>query len=109
MARNWEAIAPHGGTLVDRVIRGVLKEAALERAATLRAVRLNPMAVCDLELIATGAFSPLTGFMGRADYEDVLEEMRLSNGLRPPKVNLARVVWMCMECQIESLRYPVGC
>lgn len=81
MAKNWEAIAPHGGTLVDRVIRGVLKEAALERAATLRAVRLNPMAVCDLELMAIGAFSPLTGFMGRADYEGVLEEMRLSNGL----------------------------
>ena len=81
MARNEGAIAPHGGTLVDRVLRGVLKEAALERAAALRKVSLNPTAVSDLELIAIGAFSPLTGFMARADYESVLEDMRLSNGL----------------------------
>lgn len=81
MARNEGAIAPHGGTLVDRVLRGVSKEAALERAAALRKVSLNPTAVSDLELIAIGAFSPLTGFMARADYESVLEDMRLSNGL----------------------------
>lgn len=81
MARKEGAIAPHGGTLVDRVLRGVLKEAALERAAALRKVSLNPTAVSDLELIAIGAFSPLTGFMARADYESVLEDMRLSNGL----------------------------
>ena len=81
MARKEGAIAPHGGTLVDRVLRGVLKEAALERAAALRKVSLNPTAVSDLELIAIGAFSPLTGFMARAEYESVLEDMRLSNGL----------------------------
>ena len=81
MARNERAITPHGGTLVDRVLRGVSKEAALERAAALRKVSLNPTAVSDLELIAIGAFSPLTGFMARADYESVLEDMRLSNGL----------------------------
>ncbi len=81
MARKEGAIAPHGGTLVDRVLRGASKEAALERAAALRKVSLNPTAVSDLELIAIGAFSPLTGFMARADYESVLEDMRLSNGL----------------------------
>ena len=43
-------------------------------------LQLSPRAVCDLELLATGAFSPLRGFMGRADYERVLGEMRLADG-----------------------------
>ena len=43
-------------------------------------VRLSERAVCDLELLATGAFSPLDRFMGQADYRRVLDEMRLSNG-----------------------------
>ena len=81
MVRNGAAIAPHGGTLVDRVLRGVLREAALERAGSLKKVNLTPTAASDLELIAVGAFSPLTGFMTRADYESVVEDMRLSNGL----------------------------
>ncbi len=81
MVRNGETIAPHGGTLVDRVLRGVLREAALERAAALKKVRLTPTAVSDLELIAVGAFSPLTGFLSKADYESVVGDMRLSNGL----------------------------
>ncbi len=81
MARNGVPITPHGGTLVDRVLRGVLREAALERAARLKKVSLSSMAVSDLELIAVGAFSPLTGFMAKDDYESVVEDMRLTNGL----------------------------
>jgi ATP sulfurylase len=81
MVKNGMAIAPHGGTLVDRVVRGVLREAALERAASLKRVSLGPTAVSDLELIAIGAFSPLKGFMSRADYESVVQDMRLSNGV----------------------------
>ena len=72
---------PHGGTLVNRVLRGELRAAMQERAKSLRAVQLSPMAASDLELIAVGAFSPLTGFMGRADYERVVHEMRLASGL----------------------------
>ncbi len=71
----------HGGTLVDRVLHGVLREAALERAQHLPRVELTPMAVSDLELIAVGAFSPLTGFMTQAQYDAVVEEMRLPSGL----------------------------
>jgi ATP sulfurylase len=81
MARNGAAIAPHGGSLVDRVLRGVVREGALERAARLKKVSLSPTAVSDLELIAVGGFSPLTGFMTRADYESVVQDMRLSSGL----------------------------
>ena len=81
MARNGGPIAPHGGTLVDRVLRGVLREGALERAADLKKISLSPTSVSDLELLAVGAFSPLTGFMNRADYESVVQDMRLSNGV----------------------------
>ena len=58
-------MTPHGGVLVDRVLRGVVREAALERAQSLPKVYLAPMAVSDLEMIAVGAFSPLTGFMDK--------------------------------------------
>jgi sulfate adenylyltransferase len=75
------SIPPHGGTLVNRQLRGVIREAALERAGELPGIRLHPASVSDLELIAIGAFSPLTGFMGQADYESVVETMHLANGL----------------------------
>ena len=74
-------IAPHGGILIDRVLRGEMGAAVRERAQTLFKVPLNAMGLSDLELIATGAFSPLNGFMTRDDYESVVGEMRLANGL----------------------------
>ena len=71
---------PHGGTLVDLV-------ASDDRAAELKGSSadwpswdLSPRQLCDLELLANGGFSPLTGFLGRADYESVCSSMRLANG-----------------------------
>ncbi|MFC2030118.1 sulfate adenylyltransferase [Chloroflexota bacterium] len=81
MARVVGSIPPHGGQLVNRVLRGALREAALDRAQTFPQVQLTRMAVSDLELIATGALSPLTGFMTRDDYDSVIDTMRLANGL----------------------------
>ena len=52
----------------------------LGRAATLPSIKITMRNLCDLELLATGAFSPLDRFMGKADYERVLHEMRLSDG-----------------------------
>ena len=49
-------------------------------AGSLKSVQLSERSVCDLEMMATGAFSPLDRFMGSEDYRRVLEEMRLSNG-----------------------------
>jgi sulfate adenylyltransferase len=74
-------IRPHGGTLVNRTLRGVVREGALEKAKDLPRLVLSPVSVSDVELIANGAYSPLTGFMTRADYESVVEAMRLSNGV----------------------------
>jgi len=73
-------IAPHGGALVNLI-------AAAGRQAELRdgsrgwpSWDLTPRQICDLELLLDGAFSPLTGFLRRADYERVCTEMKLASG-----------------------------
>ena len=81
MTKPIRLIPPHGGTLIDRMLRGTLREAAVERAAALPRLTLNAVNLSDLELIGNGAFSPLTGFMGEADYRSVVDEMYLQNGL----------------------------
>jgi sulfate adenylyltransferase len=75
------SIPPHGGQLVNRVLRGALREAALERAYSFPQVQLTPMAISDLEMMSIGAYSPLTGFMTKSDYDSVVDTMRLANGL----------------------------
>jgi sulfate adenylyltransferase len=74
-------IAPHGGALIDRVLSGAARDAAVGRADGLASVSLGSVSLSDLELIGNGAFSPLTGFLGSADYRAVLDEMRLHTGL----------------------------
>ncbi len=74
-------IAPHGGELVDRRAPVEEREERLGKAAELPKVALGGRAISDLEMICTGVFSPLRGFMGREDYESVVETMRLSDGL----------------------------
>ena len=72
---------PHGGTLINRALEGQARESALERAEQLPSVTLGSVTASDLELIGNGAFSPLTGFMGEADYRSVVDGMRLASGL----------------------------
>lgn len=73
--------APYGGTLTDLVAAAGPERAELvKRARELPSLQLSPRTLCDLELLATGAFSPLTRFMGKADYLRVLNEMRLADG-----------------------------
>ncbi len=76
-----DLIAPHGGKLINRVLKGDEREAALEKSKNLRRIQLNGISISDLELIAIGACSPLTGFMKKNDYESVVENIRLANGL----------------------------
>jgi ATP sulfurylase len=72
---------PHGGKLIDRMLRGEEREAALRRGRDFKKIVLSEVGISDLEMIANGAMSPLTGFMSRADYENVVKNMRLANGL----------------------------
>ncbi len=82
-------IAPHGGRLVDPMLPSAERAAARARAAALPALDLGPRALCDLELLLSGAFSPLQGFMGRADHARVCTELRLAEGtLWPMPVTL---------------------
>jgi len=75
------AITPHGGELIDRVVpEEEIRERSME-AAELPKVPLSPRALSDLQMISTGVFSPLEGFMLRDEYEGVVEDMRLQSGL----------------------------
>src|SRR5574338_766904 len=73
-------IAPYGGKLVNLVVEGEAREELIARASKLPSIKITTRNLCDLELIATGGFSPLTTFMGKADYDRVLKEMRLADG-----------------------------
>src|SRR5438874_2438551 len=78
---DHETIAPHGGTLVDLIATGSDAERLAEEAANLPKVEVGHRELSDLEMLAVGALSPLTGFMGEKDYHSVLDEAHLSNGL----------------------------
>jgi len=77
-------VKPHGDSLVNLLVddqrAGILKQIALD----LPDITLNDRQLCDLELLSTGAFSPLTGFMIRSDYESVLDRMRLQSDVLWP-------------------------
>ncbi|MBE8968740.1 sulfate adenylyltransferase [Nostocales cyanobacterium LEGE 12452] len=81
MSHNPDAIAPHGGQLVNRIATAEQRAEFLSKADFLPRVQLDARAVSDLEMIAIGAFSPLTGFMNQEDYDRTVTEMRLANGL----------------------------
>ena len=74
-------IKPHGGDLVSRVLTGEPRQALIDALQTCPSVTLKPWEVADFEMIATGALSPLRGFMGLADYTSTLRDMRLADGL----------------------------
>jgi len=76
-----QLIRPHGGKLINRTLEGRDLEQSIDRAEKLPRLKLNSRQLSDVELIAIGAFSPLTGFMGKKDYENVVDNQRLENGL----------------------------
>lgn len=81
MARSkGTLISPFGGKLVDLMVHEEERQELLAKSNRLPSVQISARALCDLELLATGAFSPLTRFMSKSDYERVLTEMRLRDG-----------------------------
>jgi sulfate adenylyltransferase len=81
VSTEFTTIQPHGGELVDRLAPEEQRDELLSRAEGFTKIILAPRTLSDLEMISTGVFSPLTGFMVSEDYESVVETMRLKNGL----------------------------
>ena len=81
MSHHPDGIAPHGGHLINRIATSAQTQEFQQQADVLPRVRLDERSFSDLELIAIGGFSPLTGFMEQKDYEPVVSDMRLANGL----------------------------
>jgi sulfate adenylyltransferase len=79
--KKGQLIAPHGGELIDRTVTGDEAASLAEEAQGLPRVRMSEKQTADLDMIASGALSPLTGFMTRADYTGAVEDMHLENGL----------------------------
>ena len=65
-------IEPHGGKLVNHVAEGAARDALIKEAEGLPRIDLSSKQSCDVEMIGIGAFSPLTGFMGKADFDGVV-------------------------------------
>ena len=82
-------VTPYGGRLVDLVVPAAGRDILLQKAKCLPSIQISFRSMCDLELLATGAFSPLDRFMGEKDYRSVLKDMRMTDGtLMPVPVTL---------------------
>ena len=77
-------IQPHGGVLVNCEVEGRERDQLMRAMSGLPRLQLNARQISELLLIATGAYSPLDGFMGEADYREVVSSMRLTNGVAWP-------------------------
>lgn len=75
-----DLITPYRGDLVNLLVDAAEHAALFDRATSLHSIQLTQRETCDLELLATGAFSPLRTFMGSEDLERVVDEMRLADG-----------------------------
>lgn len=95
-------VPPHGGRLLSLLLEGPALQEQRKRAESLPRVPMTSRETSDFIMLAVGAFSPLTGFMGKNDYQRVVEEMRLSDGtLWPVPITLS-----VSKAQADSL--PLG-
>ncbi len=75
-----QTIAPHGGTLVDLLVPDADRDKLADEARHFPKLVVKERELSDLEMLAVGALSPLTGFQGEADYRSVLRSMHLESG-----------------------------
>src|SRR3954471_13869887 len=80
MSVSGGATLENSTELVDRMVSGAERAAAVERAAGLPQLELDQVAISDLELLGVGGYSPLSGFVGQADYRSIVDDMRLASG-----------------------------
>ncbi|MCG8435906.1 MAG: adenylyltransferase, partial [Gammaproteobacteria bacterium] len=81
---SQELIKPHGGELIELFLSAEQSEGEKQQAKQYKSWDLTQRQLCDIELLLNGGFSPLRGFMGQGDYENVVENMRLSSGILWP-------------------------
>lgn len=87
---SLKLVPPHGGQLKPLILDGEELAEERERTKALPAIRLTSRETSDLIMMAIGAFSPLEGFMGKEDYEGVVDNMHMVDGtLWPVPITLA--------------------
>ena len=74
-------ITPHGGSLCELLVSKDQKSKLLKESLNFKSLTLNERQICDIEMLLNGGFSPLEGFLGKSDYDSVLSENRLKNGI----------------------------
>ncbi|MCY4232431.1 MAG: bifunctional sulfate adenylyltransferase/adenylylsulfate kinase [Bacteroidetes bacterium] len=77
-------IEPHGGSLSQLLASPLRADHLRDESIKFPSIFLNDRQLCDVELLLSGAFSPLKGFLNQGDYDSVLERMRLSSGFLWP-------------------------
>jgi sulfate adenylyltransferase len=102
-------VTPHGGSLINLVAMPERRRELLDGSATWPSWDLTARQICDLEMLANGSFSPLTGFLGHDDYESVCETMRLADGtLWPMPITLDVPEELAVVGTTLALRDPEG-
>ena len=105
-------IQPHGGKLIERNLHGYARQTMFENAHALPRLTLSQRNLADLECIATGVYSPLEGFVDEEEYYNIVNNMRLSNGLAwsiPVTLQVPEAV--SQKCRLDSeiaLAHPNG-
>ena len=103
---------PHGGALKDLFLSEGKADEEAQRAENYRCWNLTQRQVCDLDLLMSGAFSPLEGFLGKKDYESVCDSMRLTSGVLwplPITLDVSEAFAEGLEAgEVVALRDPEG-